>query len=195
MVEHQGYAIESDAPIVYVTQVLVDAPAAAANSNGQEWECPMCTLLNSVDLHYCEACQNPGPILQDSELGGMVQTISFDDAGGNNQVVVAFEEDDEYQAKVEGSYGYNNGEIYEVEEVVDLGESPWGKKMRRRRRRKGRVCAGAVGGAVIGGVLGCGVGAVAGALVGGAIARNISKRGERKKDERIAQQQLLQSMD
>jgi len=191
MVEHQGYAIESDdVPIVYVTDVLVErddavAPPAAAESNktnSQDWICPVCTLLNSKEQHSCEACQNPGPALYQYSEEELLEEESEDEEGNFYESRAVEENDPNNKGIIAGNYFYsaNNDEIYEVEEVVDLGESPWNKKIRRRFRRKGRMCAGALGGAVIGGALGCGVGAFAGAIAGGIIARRVSKRRTKK---------------
>jgi hypothetical protein len=187
MVEHTAFPVEDhneQAPIIYVTEVLVEDTHNDDSSTGSnnEWACRTCTLLNPVHNNYCEACENPGPLIHShQEVSQTPSAMVFDEKGNELQ--------DRNALKTSGAYyapDSNNIEEAEVEEVVDLGESPWAKKMRRRRRRKGRVCVGAVGGAVVGGILGCGIGAIAGAAVGGIAVRRFSKSGERKKDEQLA---------
>lgn len=179
MVERKDFAAEDDeAPIIYVTEVLVDQPyttdqSSMGSASNTEWTCSVCTLINLAHKECCEACENPGPLAYSRD---------YDQEGNNLQNLNQNCKNDDYEEA-------------EVQEVVDLGESPWAKKMRRRRRRKGRVCVGAVGGAVVGGVLGCGIGAIAGALAGGMVARKVSRCRERRKDERLAQHQMLPSVE
>jgi len=72
------------------------------------------------------------------------------------------------------------------------GEDPTLKKLRRRRRRRVRMVLGATGGAVVGAIIFCGPLGVVLVGAGGAWgARALSKRRERRKDNRLAQQNLV----
>jgi hypothetical protein len=66
------------------------------------------------------------------------------------------------------------------------GESDADKKARRRRRRKVRMACGSIGGVVVGGLILGPLGAIAGGVGAGAATRAVSKRREKKKDERVA---------
>jgi hypothetical protein len=68
------------------------------------------------------------------------------------------------------------------------GESDADKKARRRRRRKVRVACGSIGGVVVGGLILGPLGMIAGGVGAGAATRAVSKRREKKKDERVANQ-------
>ena len=69
-----------------------------------------------------------------------------------------------------------------------VGESPLHKKARRRRRRRLRMVAGGVGGFAVGAIALGPVGAILGCAGAISATRAISKRGERKKDDRMAHQ-------
>jgi hypothetical protein len=68
------------------------------------------------------------------------------------------------------------------------GEADTDRKERRRRRRKVRMACGSVGGVVVGGLILGPLGAIAGGVGAGAATRAMSKRRERKKDDRVASQ-------
>jgi hypothetical protein len=68
------------------------------------------------------------------------------------------------------------------------GESDADRKARRRRRRKVRMACGSIGGVVVGGLILGPVGVIAGGFAAGAATRAVSKRRERKKDDRVANQ-------
>lgn len=74
---------------------------------------------------------------------------------------------------------YCAGDCWELDPVTN--------KMRRRRRRRFRMAAGAVGGMIVGSIIFCGpAGVVFGGIAGVAGVRALSKRAERKKDEKLA---------
>jgi hypothetical protein len=64
------------------------------------------------------------------------------------------------------------------------GESDADRKA--RRRRKVRMACGSIGGVVVGGLILGPLGAIAGGVGAGAATRAVSKRREKKKDERVA---------
>jgi hypothetical protein len=77
----------------------------------------------------------------------------------------------------------------------DEEEDPLDKKKRRRRRRRVRMVVGATGGLIAGSIIFLGpAGVVAGATAGAVGAHVISKRRERRKDERVAHERLAASI-
>jgi hypothetical protein len=68
------------------------------------------------------------------------------------------------------------------------GESDAAKKKRRRRRRRARMAAGSISGVLVGGVILGPLGAIVGGFSAGAATRAISKRREKRKDQRVADQ-------
>ncbi len=159
-----NYLDDATAPLVLAT-----APEAT-QIWATTWTCPKCTLINSPNAEICEACTFPKALLE-SPPSNII------DANGAGT----------------GSYdhGYNAIKVEEIEG----DEDPLSKKRRRRRRRRWRMAGGTTAGVIIGAVLFCGPwGAVAGGVLGGAGARFLSKRGEKKKDLRVANYQLSQAV-
>jgi hypothetical protein len=69
-------------------------------------------------------------------------------------------------------------------------ETDAAKKKRRRTRRRLRMAAGGASGLVVGGLVGGPVGAVIGVGVGAVATRQVSKQGEKRKDNRVARHNL-----
>lgn len=69
-----------------------------------------------------------------------------------------------------------------------MGESSYHKKARRRRRRRLRMVVGGIGGFTVGAITLGPVGAILGCAGAVSATRAISKRGESKKDDRMAHQ-------
>eukprot|EP00591_Stephanopyxis_turris_P000587 CAMPEP_0195507020 /NCGR_PEP_ID=MMETSP0794_2-20130614/547_1 /TAXON_ID=515487 /ORGANISM="Stephanopyxis turris, Strain CCMP 815" /LENGTH=291 /DNA_ID=CAMNT_0040633551 /DNA_START=20 /DNA_END=895 /DNA_ORIENTATION=+ len=73
---------------------------------------------------------------------------------------------------------------------ISPGEDPLAKKKRRRARNRVRAAASASGGAILGAVVLGPVGMVLGGYGAAKVTQIASKRGERKKDEKVTQEQL-----
>lgn len=142
----------------------------------------MCTLLNPVHATICGAC---------SYLNLKAPVTSTDIVPRNPGPVPVRTYLDNSNTTQE--YNAGNEENYDGQDFP--GEDPLAKKMRRRRRRRLRMAAGATVGLVLGAIIFVGPwGAIAGGVAGGAGARVLSKRGERKKDSRVAQSRLSQAV-
>jgi hypothetical protein len=83
------------------------------------------------------------------------------------------------------------------EEHIGNGvEDPLAKKRRRRRRRRVRMAVGGTAGLIVGAIIFCGpIGLFVGAAAGAVGARVISKRRERRKDERVARENVAAPAD
>ena len=181
----------------------------------EEWACPQCTLLNPLTSNVCNACmlekppiasEAAPPLLEDEpeiivgrdhegrgekkhqeEESKLVLFVEAPPIGDENQ------EDGGLRQPLLGDAAspsdFANGNNTSPPEVVcfDPVEDPITKKRRRRRRRRFRMVVGGVGGLIVGAVVFCGpIGVVFGTVAGAVGARQISKRRERKKDERTA---------
>eukprot|EP00934_Nitzschia_sp_Nitz4_P006536 Nitzschia sp. Nitz4//scaffold35_size145790//125216//125818//NITZ4_003056-RA/size145790-processed-gene-0.215-mRNA-1//1//CDS//3329549202//6526//frame0 len=151
---------------------------ASAVHRREEWECPMCTLLNPVSYDYCEACHNER---MTSEAAVLHSEDSYEEYYSDSRGV---------PGPLENIPSTTSNKVVFHEDCTPPEEPRSAKKFRRRRRRKGRMACAAVGGAVVGGAVAMGVGAVAGAALCAVLARRVSKRQERIKDERVACQRL-----
>lgn len=181
-----NYDDEPTAPLVVAT-IPHGSYSASAPPLATEWTCPQCTLINPEHAQCCEACdfskpspKNPPPSTPDHAQSAP------------SPVAV----DTYFDSKTELNTGYEHRNNYD--DIVDQeikGEDPFAKKMRRRRRRRWRMAAGTTAGVIVGAIAFCGPwGAIAGGIVGGAGTRVLSKRGERKKDMRVATTTLSQAV-
>ena len=175
-----NYSDDASAPLV-VAQV---PPNVVTPGMEDIWTCPMCTLFNPIESHTCEACCFPQ--LEPSPFSRGVSSYP-----ATAPVHLVSSSDGNYkEVKDAEAYFQEESNVIKIE-VIEDDEDPFAKKRRRRRRRRLRILGGATAGAVVGGVVFCGPwGAVAGGVAGGAGARYLSKRGERKKDARLAMHQL-----
>lgn len=171
------------APLVLATP----APSAPLDSTFAEtWTCPQCTLINEAHFQNCEACAfAKNSLLKQGEEDtnaankNAVSTGPFDTKGAGA-----------YPAPVVGPRQCDI-DVYEIAQ----DEDPFAKKSRRRRRRRWHMAAGGTAGAILGAILFCGPwGLVVGGAGGVGAARIMSKRGERKKDIRVANSKLTNAV-
>jgi hypothetical protein len=156
----------------------------------EEWACPQCTLLNPMNAEYCDACMlhKPNFFLQESIC---LEVEPEPEANQLNQMTLTSYT---YSDSFHESKGVTEPQAAKAD-TGDEGEDPVEKKKRRRRRRRVRMIAGGTGGLIVGAIIFCGpAGVVAGAAAGALGARVISKRRERRKDERVAHDRLTASV-
>lgn len=159
-----------------VSAPLIVATTAPATRMEDTWTCPMCTLFNPNSAHTCDACCFPK---------SQIEPSPFSSVESSHQPIVPVHMVKEIDGNQGGDYYYDRDDV--KIEMIESEEDPFAKTRRRRRRRRLRMLGGATAGAVVGGAVFCGPwGAVVGGVAGGAGARYLSKRGERKKDVRLA---------
>lgn len=182
-----NYSDEPTASLVVATPTTPSSdenPTQPPPTQG-EWTCPMCTLLNPIHASICGVCSfikdrststsSPTPDAMVQPVPASIPVSTYFDKGTQPTL-----SSPDYRDKEE------NINVQELE-----GEDPCVKKARRRRRRRWRMAAGATAGAIVGAVVFCGPwGAIVGGVAWGVGSRVISKRGEQKKDVRLAQARL-----
>jgi len=170
---------ESDLPVAYASPIGEVAVNSSAVATGEEsWACPQCTLVNSAQSGVCLACNNSRPITIQEEMRWV------DEA--NRKQIMADDNGNYYDS----TDGEDYDEEVKVEEIIE-GETPFERKLRRKERRRHRMMAGAALGAAVG--VGAGVAGVAfGAAAAAAGINVISKKREKKKDERVARERAIQ---
>jgi hypothetical protein len=187
MVEYKSSHLdESNHPMAYASRVEPNE-----NEETEEWACPQCTLLNSMNVECCDACmlRKPNFFLQESICLEIEQ-----DPEANHQVnqtaLTCYTHSDNFHE----SKGVTEPQA-EKADTTSNEEDPLEKKQRRRRRRRVRMVAGGTGGLIVGAIIVSGPAAVVvGAAAGAVGARVISKRRERRKDERLAHGRLAASV-
>lgn len=171
---------DATAPLVVAT-----IPQATAIWTESSWTCPKCTLCNVSNAHSCEACTFPKPLVESPPFSNK----SFRPHQTPVYVIPCVENNGE-DTKGNCCDDYDHDHDIRIHEIQGE-EDPYAKKRRRRRRRRWRMACAATAGAIVGGVVFFGPwGWVVGGIAGGTGARILSKRGEKKKDMRVAKAQL-----
>jgi hypothetical protein len=180
-VEYKGsYLDEPNPPMAHASRVEPN------ESETEEWACPQCTLLNHMNTEYCDDCKlhKPNFFLQES-IG-----LEVEPEAKNQMTLTSYTCSDNFHESK-----YVTEPQAAKADTGDEVEDPLEKKKRRRRRRRVRMVAGGIGGLIVGAIIFCGpAGVVAGAAAGAVGARVISKRRERRKDERVVHERLAASV-
>ena len=179
---------EPTAPLVVVTPT---APSGfffdQAPPHSFEWTCPQCTLINHEHVQFCDACN----YCKKSLIGPPPQSSTERDQPVSTHILVeSYSDKIQYHTR---EPSWNREEYFSAQAIP--GEDPLAKKRRRRRRRRWRMAAGATAGMIVGTSIFFGPwGTIVGGVTGAAVARVISKRGERKKDLRVANSRLSEAI-
>jgi hypothetical protein len=185
-----NYDDEPAAPLVVATTCIAPYESSYSDTapyRASQWTCPQCTLINPEHIQCCEACNFSKKMLKPPPPSSTERTQP-------DRALVPV------NTYFENNHGNNNGDEYgDNQDDIPVqefpGEDPLAKKKRRCFRRRVRIAVSATAGIIVGAVIFVGPwGAIVGGIAGGAGARVLSKRGERKKDTRVAQTRLTQAI-
>jgi hypothetical protein len=141
--------------------------------------------LEPMTAECCDACMHQKPITAMMPPTTVTVTLRSDEP----EIVV---NPDESSSTLTEPLIKPSSESSPYVECVD-DEEPLQKKRRRRRRRRVRMVLGGILGITVGAIVFCEpAGLVFGTIAGAAGARQLSKRGERKKDARMARAKAAQ---